>query len=124
MAFVVDLRPEKGFCGGQRQRNSSDTFGKFLRSATSRFVETLRHFTKYWHSEKFEVNTECNFVDVRKKSIVDRSRRTKRILFLLFLSRAFLAVEINLLNTFVSRIFGETHDRYVAEFANDFRSIQ
>lgn len=70
------------------------------------------------------MDTESSSVDLHKKPVVDMFRIAPPcILFLFSLLRLFLAIDAHLFNKLVSKIFGDFHECYVAELAEDFRSI-
>lgn len=121
-ASFIELLRGKECRGGRHQKHYSDSFGKLLHSATTQFVEAVRHFAEYWHPKGSEKDTQTSSVDLRK-DLLDMFREATRIFLLSSLSKIFLAIDTHWYNTFISKNLGDTQDCYVQELANDFESI-
>lgn len=122
-SFVIDFLCEKQSRRGQRQKNYSDTFGTILRSTTIQLAGSVRQLAKYWPLEKLKVDTTSSSAKLRKQLVLDKSRSITGISFYLALTTNFLDRKEHRFNTFLSRSLEDIHDCYVAELADDSKSI-
>lgn len=123
LASVTELLIEKESGGGRRQKEYTDAFAKFLPIATNQLIGSIRQFAQYWFSEEFQVDTESDSIEARKFFVFTVHRTATRILTLPSTLKSFLAIRADCFNTYVSKSLGNIHDCYIAELADDFRSL-
>lgn len=123
IASVVELLAETDSRGGRRQKDYADTFGKFLHLATRQLIGSVRQFAEYWHPEEFDVDSENESISARKSFVINMPRTATRVLTLPSVSKTYLAIRADWFNKYVSKMLGHIHDCYIAEFAEDFKSI-
>lgn len=121
-APVTDPLRKKECSEGQPKKNNSNTFQKVPRSGITQLPGAVCSFAEYGHPEESKVHIQSSCDDLRKKAL-EMPRRTTRISLFFSLFTTCLGIDAHWPKTFASEMLENIQDRYVAESANDFKSI-